>query len=74
MTMDEYDVELDAVGVPTEAPKGKIETEKLRPKPKKAEVEPQRGGRTPDRPKTQCPRWMFHRKGEFCKTCEKVIS
>lgn len=72
--MSEYDVELDAVGVPAESEKGKIETERLRPKPKSQASTARGGARKAGRPKSECPRWMFHRKGEFCKTCEKVIT
>jgi hypothetical protein len=56
--MSEYDVELDAQGVPLDAKKGKAETEKVRPKGAPA----------------QCPRWMFHRAGEYCKACGKTAT
>ena len=66
--MSEYDVSLDAVGVAADAQKGKAETERLHPKAPPTAVKGARGG---DR-STRCVRWMFHRKGEFCKICEKV--
>lgn len=63
----DYDVELDVVGVPADAKTGKAETEKLRRRPPAA-TKPARERAT------RCPRWMYHRKGEFCKVCEKVGS
>ena len=64
--MSEYDVELDAVGVPAESKTGKAETEKLRPRAPRPAAKEKRP------PPGRCRRWMHHRKGEYCKECGRV--
>lgn len=63
---------LDVEGVPLDSQKGKAKTETVHKtrRPTKREgagVQP-----APSRSVGDCPRWMYHRKDVYCKTCGRT--